>query len=61
MSAPHAAAAAASLSTTAAAAPWRALLQRSCATNANLPYAKYMQLASVRTDGRPANRTVVFR
>lgn len=24
-------------------------------------YAKYVQLATVRLDGRPANRTVVFR
>jgi hypothetical protein len=53
------AAAAASLSS--ATAPWRSLLQRSLSQNSSLPYAKYMQLASVRPDGRPAARTVVFR
>lgn len=40
---------------------WKQLLCSSLATNASLPYAKYMQLATVRPDGRPANRTVVFR
>ncbi|KAF6237644.1 hypothetical protein COO60DRAFT_705986 [Scenedesmus sp. NREL 46B-D3] len=42
-------------------APWKALLQKSLALNSNLPQAKYLQLATVRPDGRPANRTVVFR
>lgn len=46
---------------TTAAAPWKSLLSRSLAQNSNLPYAKYMQLASTRQDGRPAVRTVVFR
>eukprot|EP00877_Chromochloris_zofingiensis_P008741 jgi/Chrzof1/411/Cz01g14250.t1 len=44
-----------------AAAPWRQLLQQSLDSNKSLPYSKYLQLATVRTDGRPANRTVVFR
>eukprot|EP00882_Tetradesmus_deserticola_P027971 GHRQ01031123.1.p1 GENE.GHRQ01031123.1~~GHRQ01031123.1.p1 ORF type:complete len:181 (+),score=67.50 GHRQ01031123.1:539-1081(+) len=44
-----------------AAAPWKALLQKSVAQNSSLPQAKYLQLATVRPDGRPANRTVVFR
>lgn len=56
MAAPSAAAAAA-----AAAAPWREALQRALAANAALPHAKYVQLATVRPDGRPANRTIVFR
>jgi hypothetical protein len=42
-------------------APWKALLQKSLALNSSLPQAKYLQLATVRPDGRPANRTVVFR
>lgn len=36
-------------------------MQRSLTQNSNLPYAKYMQLATARADGRPAARTVVFR
>jgi hypothetical protein len=42
-------------------APWKAMLQKSLALNSSLPQAKYLQLATVRPDGRPANRTVVFR
>lgn len=46
----------------AAAAPqWREMLQRSLKKNKSLPYSRYVQLATVRPDGRPANRTVVFR
>ncbi|KAF8072584.1 PPOX2 [Scenedesmus sp. PABB004] len=41
-------------------APWKALLQKSLAQNA-APAAKYLQLGTVRPDGRPAVRTVVFR
>lgn len=26
-----------------------------------MPYAKYFQIATVKPNGRPANRTVVFR
>jgi hypothetical protein len=42
-------------------APWRARLQSSLAQNKSLAYAKYVQLATVRPDGSPACRTVVFR
>lgn len=41
-------------------APWRAPL--ACALEGNpQPNARYLQLATVRANGRPANRTVVFR
>ena len=49
------------LPTAAAAAPWRAALDRALAANAALRHAIYMQVATVRPDGRPACRTVVFR
>lgn len=42
-------------------APWRTLLARALHRNRSLVYARYLQLATVRVDGRPANRTVVFR
>jgi pyridoxamine 5'-phosphate oxidase len=42
-------------------APWRSPLARALHRNRSLPYARYVQLATVRLDGRPANRTVVFR
>jgi pyridoxamine 5'-phosphate oxidase len=42
-------------------APWRQILARSLYRNRALIYARYFQLATVRADGRPANRTVVFR
>lgn len=42
-------------------APWRLLLSRSLHTNRSLPYSRYFQLATLRADGHPANRTVVFR
>lgn len=42
-------------------APWRSPLARALHHNRSLPYARYLQLATVRPDGRPANRTVVFR
>uniref|UniRef100_A0A061QXV9 Pyridoxamine 5-phosphate oxidase n=3 Tax=Tetraselmis sp. GSL018 TaxID=582737 RepID=A0A061QXV9_9CHLO len=41
--------------------PWQQLVNSSLKANKRLPYAKYVQLATVREDGRPANRTVVFR
>jgi hypothetical protein len=44
-----------------ASAPWRALVEKSLARNRVLPNARYIQIATVRPDGRPANRTVVFR
>jgi len=42
-------------------APWRSLLTQALDRNSHLIYTRYLQLATVRTDGRPANRTVVFR
>jgi len=42
-------------------APWRSPLARALHRNRSLPYARYFQLATVRADDRPANRTVVFR
>ncbi|MCA1991428.1 MAG: pyridoxamine 5'-phosphate oxidase family protein, partial [Coleofasciculus sp. S288] len=42
-------------------APWRSLLASALHKNRSLPYARYFQLATIRADGRPANRTVVFR
>jgi PPOX class probable FMN-dependent enzyme len=43
------------------AAPWRSPLARALHRNRSLPYARFVQLATVRQGGRPANRTVVFR
>jgi len=45
----------------AGAAPWRAIVEKSLAKNRVIPAARYIQIATVRPDGRPANRTVVFR
>lgn len=42
-------------------APWRSPLAHALHRNRSLVYARYVQLATVRADGRPANRTVVFR
>ena len=42
-------------------APWRSPLARALHLNRSLTYARYLQLATVRADGRPANRTLVFR
>ncbi len=42
-------------------APWRQTLARSLHRNRALVYARYFQLATVRANGQPANRTVVFR
>jgi pyridoxamine 5'-phosphate oxidase len=42
-------------------APWRQPLAHALHRNRSLPYARYAQLATVRSDGRPANRTIVFR
>lgn len=42
-------------------APWRSPLSRALHRNRSLPNARYFQLATVRPDGSPANRTVVFR
>lgn len=42
-------------------APWRAPLAHALHRNRALAYARYVQLATVQANGRPANRTVVFR
>ncbi len=42
-------------------APWRSLISGALHRNRSLVYARYLQLATVRPNGRPANRTVVFR
>lgn len=43
------------------AAPWRAPLARARHAHDRAGLEAYMQLATVRPDGTPANRTVVFR
>ena len=40
---------------------WRSHLAGTLHRNRSLPISRYLQLATVRADGRPANRTVVFR
>lgn len=42
-------------------APWRPAVARALHRNRSLPNARYLQLATVQANGRPANRTVVFR
>ncbi len=42
-------------------APWRSLLSRALHRNRAAPFCKFLQLATVRSDNTPANRTVVFR
>jgi pyridoxamine 5'-phosphate oxidase len=42
-------------------APWRVPLSRALHLNRSQPYSRYLQLATIRKDGKPANRTVVFR
>ena len=42
-------------------APWRSHLAAALHRNRSLHEARYLQLATVRASGRPANRTVVFR
>lgn len=41
--------------------PWRAPLARALHRNRADRASRYLQLATVRPDGRPANRTVVYR
>lgn len=40
---------------------WRPVLARALHRNRSLPNARYLQLATLTQDRRPANRTVVFR
>ncbi|QDZ19119.1 pyridoxine/pyridoxamine 5'-phosphate oxidase [Chloropicon primus] len=40
---------------------WRERIVKSLKKNSRLAYARYAQLATVREDGKPSNRTVVYR
>jgi len=40
---------------------WRPSLVLALYQNRHAPYSRFVQLATVRADGRPSNRTVVFR
>ena len=42
-------------------APWRSHLSNALHQNRSLAYSRYLQLATVGANGRPANRTLVFR
>ncbi|CAI9769594.1 unnamed protein product [Fraxinus pennsylvanica] len=42
-------------------APWKQLLVNSIHSNSRLKHSSYFQLATVASNGRPSNRTVVFR
>lgn len=41
--------------------PWKQLLLHALEANAHLKHSSFFQLATVGANGRPANRTVVFR
>jgi len=41
--------------------PWRSHLARNLSQHRSQPQSRYLQLATVGMDGRPANRTIVFR
>lgn len=40
---------------------WRALVERALDRHRDVPEARFVQLATVTPEGRPANRTLVFR
>jgi pyridoxamine 5'-phosphate oxidase len=42
-------------------APWRSAIAHALHRNRSLVYSRYLQLATVKPNGHPANRTVVFR
>lgn len=42
-------------------APWRPVLSRALHRNRARAYCRYLQLATIDTEGKPSNRTVVFR
>lgn len=42
-------------------APWRSPLARALHRNRREAHSRYLQLATVQPNGRPANRTIVFR
>ncbi len=41
--------------------PWRSQLEKSLEHHRHITHARYLQLATVTEENRPANRTVVFR
>ncbi len=43
------------------AAPWKAAVEGALKSNADNPASNFMQLATIKPDGRPSNRTLVFR
>jgi hypothetical protein len=43
------------------AAPWKEPLLASLKKNSKCAHSRYLQLATIGSDGAPANRTVVFR
>ncbi|KAH7578071.1 hypothetical protein ACOSP7_000799 [Xanthoceras sorbifolium] len=42
-------------------APWKQLLLNAFESNSHLKHSSYFQLATIGSNGRPSNRTVVFR
>ncbi|XP_074331625.1 pyridoxine/pyridoxamine 5'-phosphate oxidase 2 isoform X2 [Apium graveolens] len=42
-------------------APWKQLVLNAMQSNSHLKHSSYFQLATIGINGRPANRTVVFR
>lgn len=40
---------------------WQSQLDALLAQHAHLPFSRFVSAASIRTDGRPANRTLTFR
>ncbi|ABA21292.1 Pyridoxamine 5'-phosphate oxidase-related, FMN-binding protein [Trichormus variabilis ATCC 29413] len=42
-------------------APWRSAIAHALHRNRSLVYSRYLQLATVKANGHPANRTIVFR
>ncbi|MEJ1933971.1 Npun_F5749 family FMN-dependent PPOX-type flavoprotein, partial [Nostoc sp. NIES-2111] len=42
-------------------APWRSAIAHALHRNRSLVYSRYLQLATVKPNGHPTNRTIVFR
>ncbi|KAK4786906.1 hypothetical protein SAY86_010739 [Trapa natans] len=49
------------MASSAATAPWKQLLLNALESNSHLKHSSFLQLATVGSNGRPSNRTVVFR
>ncbi|CAK9136918.1 unnamed protein product [Ilex paraguariensis] len=49
------------MGTTTATAPWKQLLLNALQSNSNLKHSSFVQLATIGSNGKPSNRTVVFR